>query len=315
MKGVFFVVGPTAAGKSEIAAEVAFRYGAEVVSADAFQIYQGLDLLTAKPNAPTLAKARHHLIGTLPLSEEWNAAKFRSAALQAIAEIHARDKPVIVAGGSGLYIKALTHGLASLPAPNAELREALNKWSVDQLYSRLQVLDPETAATIDRKNQRRLARALEICFLTGSPASIKRTQWKNEETIAVTAGPTKISATAGVFVFRDRADLFEQIDRRVHAIFQRGVVDEVRAPLGKVGVTAAKTLGLRQIQQLVAGQISEPEAIASIQQATRQYAKRQLTWFRRQTNFEPLNLSLQSLDEAVESILRKARSAFAQKNV
>ena len=119
---------------------------------------------------------------------------------------------------------------------------------------------------------------------------------------------------AGVFVFRDRADLFEQIDRRVHAIFRRGVVDEVRA-LGKIGVTAAKTLGLRQIQELIAGQISEPDAIASIQQATRQYAKRQLTWFRRQTNFEPLNLSLQSLDEAVESISRKARSAFAQKNV
>jgi len=312
MKGVFFIVGPTAAGKSEIAAEVAFRCGAEVVNADAFQIYQGLDLLTAKPNAPTLAKARHHLIGTLPLSEEWDAAKFRSAALRAIAEIHGRDKPVIVAGGSGLYIKALTHGLASLPAPNAELREALNKWSVDQLYSRLRVLDPETAATIDRKNQRRLARALEICFLTGKAASIQRTQWKNEETVAVTAGPT--NAIASVFVFRDRADLFEQIDRRVHAIFRRGVVDEVRA-LGKIGVTAAKTLGLRQIQELIAGQVSEPDAIASIQQATRQYAKRQLTWFRRQTNFEPLNLSLQSLDEAVESISRKARSAFAQKNV
>ena len=312
MKGVFFIVGPTAAGKSEIAAEVAFRCRAEVVNADAFQIYQGLDLLTAKPNAPTLAKARHHLIGTLRLSEEWDAAKFRSAALRAIAEIHDRDKPVIVAGGSGLYIKALTHGLATLPAPNAELREALNKWSVDQLYSRLRVLDPETAATIDRKNQRRLARALEICFLTGKAASIQRTQWKNKEPGAVTAGPT--NAIAGAFVFRDRADLFEQIDRRVHAIFQRGVVDEVRA-LGKIGVTAAKTLGLRQIQELIAGKVSEPDSIASIQQATRQYAKRQLTWFRRQTNFEPLNLSLQSLDEAVETISRKARSAFAQKNV
>ena len=312
MKGVFFIVGPTAAGKSEIAAEVACRCGAEVVNADAFQVYQGLDLLTAKSSASTLAKARHHLIGTLPLSEEWNAAKFRNVALRAIAEIHARDKPVVVAGGSGLYIKALTHGLVTLPAPNAELREALNKWSVDQLYSRLRVLDPETAATIDRKNQRRLARALEICFLTGRAASIQRTQWNNKEPGTVTAGPT--NAIAGAFVFRDRADLFEQIDRRVHAIFQRGVVDEVRA-LGKIGVTAAKTLGLRQIQELIAGKVSEPDAIALIQQATRQYAKRQLTWFRRQTNFEPLNLSLQSLDEAVESISRKARSAFAQKNV
>ena len=314
MRGAFFIVGPTAAGKSEVAAEVASRCGAEIVNADAFQIYRGLDLLTAKPDAAMLAKARHHLIGTLPLSEEWNAAKFRTAALDAIAEIHARDKSAIVSGGSGLYIKALTHGLATLPAPNVELRAALNKWSVDQLHSRLTVLDPETAATIDRNNQRRLARALEICFLTGKPASTQRTQWKGEGPAAVTGAATTNVTTAGAFVFRNRADLYERIDRRVQAIFERGVVDEVRA-LGKIGVTAAKTLGLRQIRELIAGRISEAEAIASIQQATRQYAKRQLTWFRRQTNFEPLNLSLQSLDEAVELISRKVRSSFEQQNV
>jgi tRNA dimethylallyltransferase len=318
MKGVFFIVGPTAAGKSEVTAEVASHCGGEIVNADAFQIYRGLDLLTAKPEPATLAKARHHLLGTVSLSEEWNAAKFRTAALSAIGEIQARGRPVIVAGGSGLYLKGLTHGLVALPAANAELREELNQLSVDELVARLETLDPETARAIDRRNPRRLVRALEICLVSGEPASIQRTQWKGKGS-AVFVAPAAVTAaatttTAGVFVLRDRADLYERIDRRVHSIFKRGVVEEVRA-LGQIGITAAKTLGLHQIQELIAGKISEPDAIASIQQATRQYAKRQLTWFRRQTNFEPLNLSLQSLDEAVELISRKVRSSFAPRNV
>ncbi len=240
---------------------------------------------------------------------------------------------MIVAGGSGLYIKALTHGLTTLPPPNAELRDALGEWSIAQLHARLSVLDPETAAKIDRKNQRRLVRALEICFVTGQPASKQRTPWAGEKSDAVvaaavsgdrlidppgsttrSAAETAAATTIGVFVFRDRPDLYERIDRRVRSIFAEGVVEEVRA-LAEVGKTAAKTLGLHQIQELIAGRISEPDAIASIQQATRQYAKRQLTWFRRQTNFEPLNLSLQSLDQAVESISRKARASFAPENV
>src|SRR6202043_3009183 len=116
MRGVFFIVGPTATGKSEIAAEVAKTVDAEIVSADAFQIYRGLDLLAAKPDAATVAKAPHHLIGTISILDEMSAAKFRERALVTISEIHSRDKLSIVVGGSGLYIKALTHGLSSTPA-------------------------------------------------------------------------------------------------------------------------------------------------------------------------------------------------------
>ena len=314
MNRAFFIVGPTAVGKSEIAAEVALQCGAEIVNADAFQIYQGFDLLTAKPDHATLAKARHHLVGAIPLSEEWNAAKFRDQALKVIAKIHDRGKRVIVAGGSGLYIKTLTHGLVKLPASNAELRKELNKWSIDQLFARLIVLDPEMSRTIDRRNPRRLVRALEICLLTGQPASKQRTLWMDKEPADGVAAAETAATTIGVFVFRDRPDLYERIDRRVRSIFERGVIEEVRA-IGEIGATAAKTLGLQQIQELIAGQITERDAIASIQQTTRQYSKRQLTWFRRQTNFEALNLSRQSLEEAVESISRKARAFFAQQNV
>src|SRR5438093_13162699 len=125
MRRTFFIVGPTATGKSDLAADVAGETGAEIVSADAFQLYRGLDLLTAKPDTSTLAKAPHHLISTTPLHEEMNAEKYRRAAMRAIDEINSRGRLAIILGGSGLYIKALTHGLAPLPASDQKLREKL----------------------------------------------------------------------------------------------------------------------------------------------------------------------------------------------
>src|SRR5436853_1523903 len=151
MRRAFFIVGPTATGKSELAAEVATEIGAEIVSADAFQIYRGLDLLTAKPDASTLAKAPHHLIGTTPLHKEMNAEKYRRAATRDIDEVHSRGKLAIVVGGSGLYIKALTHGLAPLPKSDPKLREKLNAMSLDELRSQLIEFDPKAARTIATK--------------------------------------------------------------------------------------------------------------------------------------------------------------------
>ena len=160
MTRVFFIVGPTATGKSELAADVAQEVAAEIVSADAFQIYSGFDLLTAKPDTSTTAKAPHHLIGTVPLTEQVNAEKYRRAAEHAIGEINSRGKLAIVAGGSGLYIKALTHGLAPLPSVEPNLREKLNSMSLDELGSQLAKLDPETVRKIDLKNRRRVVRSL-----------------------------------------------------------------------------------------------------------------------------------------------------------
>ena len=171
MTRAFFIVGPTATGKSELAADVAREVGAEIVSADAFQIYRGLDLLTAKPESPTLAKAPHQLIGTVPVTEEMNAEKFRRVASRAIDEINSRGRLAIVVGGNGLYVKALTHGFDPLPESDPKLREKLNAMSLDGLRSQLVELDPETARKIDLKNRRRVMRALEICLLTGKPAS------------------------------------------------------------------------------------------------------------------------------------------------
>jgi tRNA dimethylallyltransferase len=290
MRRTFFIVGPTAAGKSQLAADVACEMGAEVVSADAFQIYRELDLLTAKPDASTLGKAPHHLIGTMPLHEEMNAEKYRRAASHAIEEIQSRGKLAIVVGGSGLYIKALTHGLAPMPEVDPKLRETLNAMSLDELHAQLMELDTEAARKIDMNNRRRVVRAVEICLLTGKPASK-----------VVAADPGKSGSTkqaTGVFVFRDREELYARINRRVQAMFENGVIEEVRAA-GEVSVTASQMIGFREIHQLLNGEMSISQCIAAIQQATRRYTKRQLTWFRRQTNFLPLNLSLLTHNEAM----------------
>ena len=315
MRHAFFIVGPTATGKSELAADVAHEIGAEIVSADAFQIYGGLDLLTAKPDASTLAKAPHHLMGIVPLAEEMNAEKFRRLAWRAIDEINSRCKLAIVVGGNGLYIKALTHGLAPLPKSDPELREKLNAMSLDDLCSQLAKLDPEAVQKIDTKNRRRLVRALEICLLSGKSISealaVRSTvaegvdlgsfaDVRPRSVPAVTGAESPIPAT-GVFLFRDRQELYERINQRVEMMFERGVIEEVRTA-GTTSATASQPIGLCEIRELLAGKKSLLQCIAEIQEATRNYAKRQLTWFRRQTNFSPLNLSFLTHKEAVKWI-------------
>ena len=327
----FFIVGPTAIGKSEIAASVARKVGAEIVSADAFQVYCGLDLLTAKPNSSTLAKAPHHLLGTTPLRDEMNAEKYRLAASRAVEEINSRCKLAILVGGSGLYIKALTHGLAPLPQSDPALREKLNAMNLDDLCSQLLELDPQTARNIDLKNRRRVVRALEICLLTGKSASAQRQQWIADAGIPRSGGLQSAagaiwrsplfettqtglpaSPATGVFVFRDRQELYERINQRVEMMFGRGVIEEVRTAT-EISATVSQMIGLREIRELLAGKKSLPQCIAEIQQATRRYAKRQLTWFRRQTNFSPLNLSSLTHNEAVKWISPRILSEAGNK--
>jgi tRNA dimethylallyltransferase len=315
VKNVFFIVGPTAVGKSEIAADVARELDAEIVNADAFQIYRGLDLLTAKPAAQTFAKVPHRLIGTMSILAEMNVEKFRQLACRAIDQIHVGRKFAIVVGGSGLYIKALTHGLRPLPAMDRKLRAQLNELSLDQLGVKLADIDPETARKIDLKNRRRLVRAIEICLRSGKPASVQQSEWKSVTGVAGSGWPrSAIVATTGIFVFRDREELYERINRRVDAMFEKGVIEEVRS-VGAMSTTAAQMIGLREIRELLAGKMSILQCVAAIQQGTRRYAKRQLTWFRRQTNFQPLNLSLLTHVEAVKWISQRLKaSGVAQGN-
>ena len=219
-------------------------------------------------------------------------------------------------GGSGFYIKTLTHGLTLLPAIDPKLRAQLNELSLDQLRVKIAEIDPETAREIDMKNRRRLVRAIEICLTSAKPASVQRSEWKSVAGVADSGcwpRPANV-ATTGIFVFRDREDLYQRINRRVDAMFEKGVIEEVRVA-GAMSTTASQMLGLREIRELLAGKMSILQCVAAIQQGTRRYAKRQLTWFRRQTNFQPLNLSLLTHTEAVKWISKRLKAfGVAQRN-
>ncbi len=296
---VFFIVGPTAVGKSEIAAEVASRCGGEVVGADAFQIYEGMPTLTAKPGRDVLMKAPHHLVGVVPLARSFDVAQYLETAARCIEEIASRGRLPIVCGGTGLYVRALTRGISDLPAADAEIRTRLEAMDLEELQRRYFELDPAGAGRIDSKNKRRLIRALEVCELTGKPFSSFRDKWDQPQ-----------ESASGVVLTRDRDDLRDRIDRRVEEMFRSGLAKEVQA-LAEVGPTASQAIGLGEVRALLAGKISETECVAQIQQATRRYAKRQLTWFRRESAFETLNLSTFADSKAVVRLLvEKAEAHF-----
>jgi tRNA dimethylallyltransferase len=276
---LFLIAGPTAVGKSEIAVAVAERCGGEIVGADAFQIYAGLELLTAKPSAELRARVPHHLVGTVPLTQRCDVAQYLVEAQRCIADIRARGRMPMVCGGTGLYVRALTHGLAALPPADAALREDLERRPIEELQGQFAELDPQGAARLDLKNPRRVIRALEVCLLTGRPFSSFREQWA-----------TPPAGVRGVFLMRDRDELYARIEARTEAMFAAGVVEEVRTA-GAIGPTAEQTLGLREIRALLAGEMDRAACIAAIQQATRRYAKRQLTWFRREPGVAPMNLT------------------------
>lgn len=295
---MFFLVGPTAVGKTDLACRVAEQIAAEIIGADAFQVYAGLDILTAKPSPDALARIRHHLISEVSLTRSFDVAQYVEMARACSEEITARRKRVLVVGGTGLHVRALTRGLSDLPHADREIRAELETLSLAELQARLEMLDPIGATRIDFKNPRRLIRAIEVCVLMGKPFSSFQKEWQQ------TPNHT------GILLTRDREDLYDRINQRTEQMFAEGVLEEVRN-LREIGPTAAQTIGLREIQMLLRDGISEAECISRIQQATRRYAKRQLTWFKREPMLEEINLTnFSDSQRVVEVISQKFLSAI-----
>ena len=272
------VAGPTGVGKTAFAVELANRLDGEIIGADAYQVYRGMEMLTGQPIREVLQRAPHHLIGFLPATETFDAARFAILAREKISEIFLRGKVPIVVGGSGLYLKALTHGLARVPPASSTLRTELAKLSPGQLRERLTAVDP--AARVDLQNPRRVLRALEVSILTGLPSSALRREWEDKTA----------PGFRGLILARERAELNARIAENVRSMFERGVVAEV-ASLEAVGRTASMAIGLREIQSLLRGETTRTECIAAVTLATRRYAKRQLTWFRNQFTFQIIDLT------------------------
>jgi len=292
---VLLITGPTASGKTALALALAERLHAEIVNADAFQLYQALPILTAQPSLSERAAIPHHLYSVLDPALPSNAADYRSIALDKINELQAQKKTVILCGGTGLYIKALTHGLDPVPPSDPELRAVLSTRPIPELVQDLCQRDPSAAATIDLQNPRRVIRALEICIQTGQPASVLRQAWQRPPSLPV----------RGFVLTRNRDVLRAQIARRTAQMFKNGVVDEVRA-LPPLGETAAKTLGLREIQAYLENQLSLEECQKRIIDQTCQYAKRQETWFRKETWMCPLDVTEETTNKALCTIIEKS---------
>jgi tRNA dimethylallyltransferase len=262
------IAGPTGVGKSDFAIEIALALRTEIVGADAFQIYAGLDLLSGKPSLAQLRQVHHHLIGDLPLTEWCDAHHYVALARKNIAELNQRSIVPLVVGGTGFYLEALEQELPDLPAADPYLRKELELLATDDLLQQLHQRDPACWSRIDRSNRRRIIRALEVCLITGRPFSSFRRNSAKKATII-----------AKVALERPREELYARIDERVVKMFANGVVDEVAA-VTNISATAEQMIGLRQIRSLLAGKIDEPACIHRIQQLTRNYAKRQMTWFR-----------------------------------
>ena len=237
-----------------------------------------MEILTAQPEERLLRAVPHHLVGFLSPEKSFDASRFADLAREKVGEILERGKLPIIAGGSGLYIKAFTHGFAELPTGDASLRSELAKLSDPQLREFLKAVDPLTK--VELQNRRRVSRALEISLVAGRPASELRSQWQT----------TATANFRGMLLIRERTELYGRISENVRAMFQRGVVTEI-AKISTIGPTAGMAIGLRELEALRRGELSESQCIEAVTLATRRYAKRQLTWFRNQFNFKHIDLT------------------------
>jgi tRNA dimethylallyltransferase len=248
--------------------ELAARLNAEIVSADSMQIYRGMDIGTAKPSAAERARVPHHLVDICEPGEMFDAKRFVRLASEAVAGIHERGRAALVVGGTGMYVRALRQGLFDGPGRDEKLRCRLEAMSVTELAAELQRLDPATFAKIDQQNPRRLVRALEVFHLTGKSIAALQREWQGTATDKI------------IGLQRDRADLVARIERRVDDQMAAGWLDEVRRlPLAG---TALQAVGYRELAAHVRGELTLPAAVALIKTRTRQLAKRQMTWFRRE---------------------------------
>jgi tRNA dimethylallyltransferase len=279
------IVGPTAAGKTALSLALAERLGAEIVSADSALVYRGMDIGSAKPDAAERARVRHWLIDVREPDEPYSAAEFAADAEAAIADIESRGRRALVVGGTMLYVRALVHGLSPLPtsdpAVRADLAAQLAVRGLTALHAELAQVDPEAAARIHPNDAQRTLRALEVWRLTGTPISVLQGAWQ-----APPRRPARLLAVSPP----DRAVLHQRIERRVDRMIEAGLLDEVRALMERHGLhrelPALRAVGYRQAWAHLAGEYDVDTFRAKTIHATRQLAKRQLTWLRGEANVE-----------------------------
>ena len=274
---IVIILGPTASGKTDLAVRLAERFGGEIVNADSMQVYRGMEIGTAKPSPELRQRVPHHLIDMVEPDIDFSASDFRREAARAIADIAGRGKRAFIVGGTGLYIRALLRGLVDSPSGaggvRGELEEQARLLGNDALLGELARVDPDSAARLHPNDLVRIIRALEVYRLTGTPISRQR----NAHGFS---GDYYFPLKIGLAV--ERRELYERIDRRVEGMMAEGLVEEVRALLGRgfsPCLKALRSIGYRQICAYLSHEYPLDEAVRLIKRDTRRYAKRQMTWF------------------------------------
>ena len=277
---VIIIAGPTASGKTELAVELAFYFDGEIINADSMQVYRGMDIGTAKPTPEQRKKVPHHLIDVVDPDEEFNAASYRKIALPLIYNIYARGKNCFIVGGTGLYIKALLGGLFQVPPKDPALREALRREAEEKglrfLYERLINYDPEYAKMIHPNDRIRIIRALEICHLVNRKPSelIKEHGFKQQSVNALK-----------IFLNLEREELYDRINKRCTKMIESGLIEEARRLLIKgysPDLKPMQSIGYRHVVKYVKGEWNLNRTLTIMQRDTRRYAKRQITWFKKE---------------------------------
>ncbi|WGM30994.1 tRNA (adenosine(37)-N6)-dimethylallyltransferase MiaA [Brevundimonas sp. NIBR11] len=277
---ITLIAGPTASGKSRLALERAQATGAAIVNADSQQLYADLRVLTARPSRDEERLAAHHLYGTVDAAEAWSVGRWTRAVMPLVDELRNQGRPVLIVGGTGLYFTALTKGLANIPDVPTESRdEAMALYDTEgeaAFRLRLTTFDPPAEAAIERGDRQRLIRAFAVARATGRSLS----DWQADTSPLLAPG-----SYDRLVLEPDRQTLYANCDARVLTMMQDGAVEEVHALIARdldPALPAMKAVGVREISGWLAGETAHADAVAALQQATRNYAKRQLTWFRNQ---------------------------------
>ena len=307
MQNIICIAGPTASGKTALSIALAKELDGEIVSCDSMQVYKRMDIGTAKPTAEEMENIPHHMLSVAEPWEDFSVGKYCDMATPIVDNILARGKTAIIVGGTGLYMDALIRGNAFAPCPSTGCREKLEKQAeeegIEAVIAQLRAVDPESAERLHPSDQKRIIRAMEVYLETG-----KTITQHNLETQQI---PPRYNPVWFALEDADRATLYERIDRRVEVMLQDGLLEEIKALLAE-GVpekcTAMQAIGYKEFVDALAGRSSIETAVALVQQSSRKYAKRQLTWFRRNPAIHWLR---REAGETTSEILSKARQVLA----
>ena len=276
---LLLILGPTGVGKTELSLRVAEKYGCPIVNCDSRQVFRDIPIGTAAPTAEEQARVKHYFVGTRALEDDYNAGAYERDALALLDELFKQHEVVVMVGGSMLYADAVCHGLDDLPSVLSEIRESVRTnyktHGIEWLQEQVQKLEPE----VDQQNPARLAHCVELCLTTGQPYSSLRTHTRKQR-------PFRIVKVA---LDRPREELYARIDKRVKQMMNEGLLEEAKAVYGKRHLTSLQTVGYRELFGYMDGEYDLDRAVELIQQNSRHYAKRQLTWFRRDTEIHWLN--------------------------